>query len=136
MDQHFTRWAVWVLALLTVGTARAATVDPSDANLQYSGRWDRSIASQPWAQAKGSTVIASFNGTSVAVTLTVVSGEYFRAIIEDDSAGSTQVQFLLGVPLTLAAGLMPGTHKLELVKETDEGRAILTGLEIDNGVRL
>jgi len=122
-----------LLGLLFVSAAQAETVDPAHPEVHYSGRWDQSDPAQPWAQAQGSTVVASFTGTSISVTLTVSSGEYFRVILDDDAAASAKVSFSSGVPNVLASGLVPGTHKIELVKETDEGRATMLGLEIDDG---
>jgi len=124
---------ILLLAFLLAAGAEAANVSPSDPNLQYIGRWDDSDPTQPWAYAQGSTVIASFTGTSMAATFHVSSGEYFRVIIDDDRDSSTKVSFSYGNPLTLATGLAPGTHTLELIKETDVGRATLIDLEIDNG---
>jgi len=124
---------LWLLGSLLVAGVQAANVSPSDPNLQYVGRWDQSSPIQPWAYAQGSSVIASFTGTSVAATLDVSGGEYFRVILDDDDSASVKVVFASGVPLLLANNLAPGTHKLELVKETEEGRATLLGLEIDAG---
>jgi hypothetical protein len=124
---------ICLLGLLLTAGAQAAAISPSDPNLQYIGRWDASNPSQPWAYAQGSSIIASFTGTIIAATLTVSSGEYFRVIIDDNADASTKVSFSSGQPLTLVSSLSPGTHKLELIKETDEGRATLLGLEIDDG---
>jgi lysophospholipase L1-like esterase len=126
---------IWIclLGLLLAGAAHAASVSPTNPNLQYIGRWDDSTPSQPWAYAQGSTLIASFTGTSISATLAVTGGEYFRVIIDDNADASTKVSFSSGTPLSLATGLTPGTHKLELIKETDEGRATLIELEIDDG---
>lgn len=125
---------IFILLLLTAAAAHAAvSVDPSHPELQLIGRWDLANPSQPWAQAQGSSVIVSFTGTRISAKLTTVGGEYFRVLIDDDAEASVQVSFSSGVPLLLADNLPPGTHKLELVKETDEGRATLLGLEIDDG---
>jgi hypothetical protein len=113
--------------------AQAETVSPTDSDLQYVGRWDTSNASRPWAYAQGSTLIATFTGTSISATLNVTGGEYFRVIIDGDDAASTRISFTSGVPLSLASSLAAGSHKFELVKETNEGRATFLGLDIDTG---
>jgi lysophospholipase L1-like esterase len=133
MTMRNTIWAACLFSVLLGGTALATTISPTDPNLQYIGRWDTASPSQPWAYAQGSSVIVSFTGTSIAATMTGSIGEFFRVIIDDDDTASVKVSFASGVPTTIASGLAPGTHKLELIKETDIGRATLLGLELDAG---
>jgi lysophospholipase L1-like esterase len=123
-------------ALLLDGTARAETIDPSDPNLLYTGRWADSNPSEPWAQAQSSSVIAKFTGTSISVTMTTVSGEHFRVIVDGDAAGSRKSPINSGTPRVLASGLPYGVHQVEIVKETDVGRATLLGFELDAGQSL
>ena len=123
-------------ALLLASSARADAIDPSDANILYSGRWADSNPSAPWAQAQGSSIIANFQGTSLAVTMTTSSGEYFRIIVDDDADGSQKIQIPSGSPLLLASGLPGGAHKIEIVKETDVGQATFLGFELDVGQSL
>jgi len=122
-----------LLGILLAATTQAATVSPSDPNLQFIGRWERSHPSEPWAYAQGSSLIASFTGTSISATFDVPADEYFRVILDGDADTSVKVRFSSGEPLTLAHNLVPGTHRLELIKETDDGRATLLALEIDDG---
>ena len=98
---------MWLLGLLFGAGPQAASVSPSDANLQYVGRWDAPNPLQPWAYAQGSSVVASFTGTSIAATLGVSGGEYFRVILDDDADASVKVQFSSGVPLLLTSSLVP-----------------------------
>jgi hypothetical protein len=49
-----------LLAPLLGVAAHAASVSPSNPNLQYIRRWEDSSPSQPWAYAQGSSIIASF----------------------------------------------------------------------------
>jgi len=116
--------------------AFAVTIDPSDSNISYTGRWNDSDTSQPWAQAKGSSIIANFQGTSVGVTMNTANGDYFRVIIDDDAAGSSKTQITSGSPVTLASDLSAGVHKVEIVKENDAGRVTLLGIELDAGQSL
>lgn len=117
---------------LHAGT-QATPISPADPNLQYIGRWDDSNDAMPWSHAQGSSVITSFTGTSVSVTWDLAANDYFRVIIDDDAAASKKIAFPSRRPLTLASGLAPGPHKLELVKETEAGRATFLGLELDAG---
>lgn len=116
--------------------ASATTVDPSDPNILYTGRWDHSNASQPWAQAQGSSIIVAFEGTSIGLTMTTGSQEYFRVIIDGDATSSTKILIPSGSPTTLAAGLPDSSHQLELVKETDQTRATLLDIDLDAGASL
>jgi lysophospholipase L1-like esterase len=122
--------------LLLGGSGRAEVIDPSDPNILYTGRWDDSTASEPWAQAQGSSVIANFQGTGISVTMNTVPGERFRIIVDGDAAGSTKVAIVSGTPRILASSLPDGVHRVEIVKETDSGRATLIGFELDTGKSL
>ena len=127
----------FVIALYLLGNgAQAATViDPSDSNIQYTGRWDFSDPSAPWSQAKASSIIVNFQGTSIGIDLTGNSSDWVRAIIDDDAAGSVKIPLVNGV-INLASGLSDSTHKLEFVKENDQGKMLIYGLHLDNGKSL
>jgi lysophospholipase L1-like esterase len=131
-------WLLWfALALLSTGLpgddARAITVDPSDGNLLYTGRWEDANASAPWAQAKGSSVIVRFEGTGIAITLTTGASEYYRVIVDGDAERSVKRLLPSGVSTALASGLADVEHQVEIVKETDLGRATLLSLELEAG---
>jgi hypothetical protein len=127
----------WLGALLLGSTAHADTIDPSNANILYTGRWNMANPSEPSTQAKGSSIIANFQGTSIGVTVYPRNyGEYFRIIIDDDAAGSSKILIPSTLPLTLASGLTDTVHKIEIIKETDLGRATLLALELDSGKTL
>ena len=95
-------------------------LDPSDTGLHYVGRWNFDDPSQPWAGWQGASVAFNFDGTDADVTLNPGSStEYFRVIIDDDHLGSTRFAATSGVATySLAEGLEPEPHKIELVKET------------------
>jgi lysophospholipase L1-like esterase len=123
--------------LLLGYTAHADTIPPTDANILYTGRWDMSTPSQPWAQAKGSSIIANFQGTSIGVTVSQThAGEYIRIIIDDDAAGSTKFPAPRNSQFFLTSGLTDAVHKIEVIKETDAGRMTFIGFELDSGKTL
>jgi lysophospholipase L1-like esterase len=124
------------LAIVSVTSACADAIDPSDANIQYTGRWNQSNPSQPWAQAKGASIIANFEGTSLALTVTTGNQEYYRIIIDGDALVSTKIQLPSGSAALVASGLADTTHRVEIVKETDAGRATFLGFELDAGKSL
>ncbi len=122
------------LSILAVASAPAAdTVGPDDPNLRYVGRWDSSNALAPWAQSQGSSILLSFDGTSLGVTMNTSSQEFFRVIVDGDGSGSRRLLIPSGVPTVLVSGLSDAVHQVELVKETDQGRATLLGFELDSG---
>jgi lysophospholipase L1-like esterase len=132
MTSRFWWLVVFLIGFLFVTVVNATTVSPSDPNLQFIGRWDWSDPPEPWAFAQGSSVIVSFTGSSISASFTFTETDYFRVIIDDNAAASEKITFSSGDPLSLASDLPAGTHKLELIKETDQGRATLTGFEIDD----
>jgi lysophospholipase L1-like esterase len=117
-----------------VGTGvRADTVDPSDPDILYTGRWNHANPSEPWAQAKGASIQVNFEGTSLAITMTTSSSEYYRVVLDGDAAGSTKQTIASGVSTTLVSGLPDTVHHLEIVKERDPGRWTLQALDLDVG---
>jgi hypothetical protein len=127
----------WLGVLLLGCTAHADTISPTDANILYTGRWEMATPSQPWAQAKGSSIIANFQGTSIGVTVSQTNGgEFVRIIIDDDAAGSTKTSAHRGSQFFLTSGLTDTVHKIEIVKETDPGRTTFIGFELDSGKTL
>jgi len=133
MTLHGFSFALSAIGLLFSAAAQATTVSPADPNLQFIGRWDRSDQATPWCFAQGSAVIARFTGTSVAAAFDTSEGERFRIIIDGNARTSKKIEFFSGEFETLASGLEQGTHTIEVIKETDRGRANLLGLELDDG---
>ena len=109
------------------------SIAPDDPNIRYVGRWNFEDPLAPWAAWQGASVVLSFEGTDLSVTLDAgVSREWFRVIIDGDSAGS--VKFPVDNVMTtypLATGLPQGPHTVELVKESYQGtNATLFGFDI------
>ena len=127
--------------LLLAASARAVTtVDPTDTNILYTGRWNASTPSEPWCYWIGSSIIASFEGTSISAIAGAGSGagpDYLRIIIDDDQAGLTKIP-VGSTPSTyeLASGLADTVHKIEIVKETDVGNWVFRGIELDDAKSL
>ena len=121
---------------LLVSYANAASlVGATDPNISYTGRWDKSNASAPWAFWKGASIIVNFEGTSIAIDTSSTSTDYLRVFINGVPAISNpkiSVSSDTGV-IELASGLSDTIHQLEIVKETDSGRWTFRGFELDNG---
>ncbi len=128
------------LFLLVASVVAAPNISPDNSNIRYIGRWDQSNSSQPWAYAKGSSIIANFdilNSDSCAISATFSGSttDYLRVIIDDDASTSYKIQISSGSSShTLASGLCGAVHKIEIAKETDAGRWTFHGFELDGGI--
>jgi len=103
--------------------ATTFTIPPDAPELRYAGRWSFADPTAPDAGWQGSSVAVRFDGTDLAVTLDAGSrAEHLRVIIDGDHHGSTRIEAPAGeATYTLAEGLEPGEHVVELVKETYAG---------------
>lgn len=125
--------ALVFLILLSITADAAQSVVPGNENIRYTGRWERSNPDQPWAYAKGTSLIANFRGTGISATFSDTSTDYLRVIIDDVAAESTKIPVSSGAEsYVLASGLDNSVqHKIEIVKETDAGRWSFHGFEIE-----
>jgi lysophospholipase L1-like esterase len=117
-------------ALLSPALSAATFISADDPGILYTGRWDQTNSAEPWAFAKGTSVMANFEGTSVAVRLSATTTDYVRFIINGDAAGSIKVPLSIGTASYL---LGAGVDKVEIVKETAAGRLTFHGFNLDNG---
>ena len=113
-----------ILFLLVSVAAHSATiVDPSNPNILYTGRMDLSNSSQPNFSWSGTSIIANFQGTSLSATFSSESGnEYLYVIIDDQVDVNNRIILDLSTSqqtFLLASGLTNGTHKVEIVKLTE-----------------
>jgi len=82
---------------------------PSDTNLQYYGRWNRSNSSYYWMGWAGGYVDAAFTGSSIGVKQRNAIDLYY-------SVDGKPLQWKRNVSgnVTLATGLASGTHKVRI----------------------
>jgi hypothetical protein len=123
------------LLVFLVCTVQAESIDPSNPNVQYMGRWNFDNPSQPWAAWKGCSIKVKFDGT--AITADLDAGEYteqFRVIIDGVPNENTLSVGKRRSVYTLASGLSSGEHVVEIMKETFVGTrrsvAVFYGFEI------
>jgi len=127
--------ALLATILLSPLLSAAVVVPADDSRILYTGRWDRTNPSEPWAYAKGTSVQAKFNGTSLYAILSATTNDYIRInIIEDDAVvRSEKIPIAYGTDsYELATGLEDKTHKIEIVKETAFGRWTFLGFELED----
>jgi len=114
------------------GVALAATGDgsPTDANLVYVGRWDRSNASQPHSYWGGAYIRCEFTGTSLSVKL----GQRVDLAVFVDSK---PVAMKLGVngTVSLASGLAEGNHTLKMVARFQSDEIVFQGFVLASGAK-
>jgi hypothetical protein len=118
--------------LLAAQGSAAQTIAPDNPNILYTGRWDQTTNTQPWAYAKGTSIIAKFKGTGVSATFSASNTDFLRVIVDDEAIDSEKIQISSGnVTHVLATGLDDAVHKVEIVKETDSGRWTFHGLTLE-----
>jgi len=103
----------------------AVAFTPNDPEFRYTGRWDQSNPAQPWAYAKGTSIIVGFEGSSLSGTFSASSTDYLRIIIDGQPPpfSPEKIQISSGMDTyPLAWGLPDEPHIIEIVKETDAGR--------------
>jgi hypothetical protein len=88
----------------------------------FSGRFETTDPLGPKTAWPGARIAATFDGTDVSVTLTQTNGfsggpAYFNTVI--DGAVTNVVSVAGTQTLTLASGLAPGPHTVELEKRTE-----------------
>lgn len=122
--------------------AIAVNVDPSDPNIQYTGRWNFDNPSAPWVTWHGSSAKLRFNGTSISVDIDAgIRSPYGRnwkeqyRVIVDGVPSSERIVMDPGrATYTLASGLPAGEHTVELFKETTyayTSQSTIYGFDID-----
>jgi len=120
-------------AALLSSCALAVPVQPSDPNIQYTGRWNFDNPNEPWVGWQGSSIKIKFNGTSVSGEFDAGDGtEQFRVII--DGVPSSERLYMSSERATyvLAENLAPGEHTVELFKETFyNSNMTFYGLDVD-----
>jgi lysophospholipase L1-like esterase len=135
---RFTLSSLLLIILST--TLNAATFIPaSDSHILYTGRWDNSSPAEPWAFAKGTSIMANFDGSNLSASITATTTDYLRVVIDDNVATSVKIPIEFGTSTyQLATDLspVPGGHKIEIIKESDGGRWTLHGFNLDNGAGL
>jgi lysophospholipase L1-like esterase len=110
----------------------AATGDgsPTDANLVYVGRWDKSTPSAPHSYWGGAYIRADFTGTSLSVKL----GKRVDLAVFIDSK---PVSMKMGVngTVSLASGLSEGNHTVKMVARFQSDEIIFQGFVLAAGAK-
>ena len=102
--------------------AELTRVTPDDPRLEYVGRWNFDEPARPWCAWQGCSVTVKFDGAALGVSMDVGGTEYFGVLVDDDIDSFRKFEATSGVGVyPLAAGLGPGPHKVELIRESYSG---------------
>lgn len=111
------------------------TINADSPMIRYTGRINFTDPGTPVFYWSGTSVKVNFTGDSLRADLRDEHGEnYFNIIIDHDSVRWIKLDSVRHF-YTLAAGLPPGKHLVELVKrnEYDKGKTWFYGLRLTNG---
>ena len=84
-----------LIAIATCSVASKA-VEPTEAQIYYSGRWDLANSSKPWCAWQGSSFTAAFNGRGITASIESDRVEYLRVIVDGDHLGSRKIKLEAG----------------------------------------
>lgn len=88
----------------------------SDARLAYHGRWDRSDAAGPRSEWPATQIHLNLEGTALNVVL--AGAQAFQVVV--DGTPTRTITMLPGQSVySVASGLAPGRHRIELCKRTE-----------------
>jgi lysophospholipase L1-like esterase len=124
-----------VLTLLaSIAHAGEQFVAANHALIVYEGRWRATASGEPSAVWAGTSVQLTFDGTSVAATLTAGNkSDQFRVIVDQQARGIVRTKPGTNSYL-LASDLAPGIHHIKLFKETFyAAEVIFHGFKIMDG---
>ncbi len=110
------------IVLIPLASARAVSIDPSNASIQYTGRWNFDSPSEPWIAWQGSTLLVKFSGTKITGEFDAGSTtEQFRVIVDGVPNPNRLYMSRFRETYTLADGLADTEHTVVIMKETFYG---------------
>ncbi|WP_068544451.1 PKD domain-containing protein [Thalassotalea crassostreae] len=120
----------------------AQSIDPSDENIQYTGRWNFDNPSAPKVTWHGSKLLFRFSGTSASVDIDagtrspygVEWKEQYRVVIDGVPSDDLIYMDPGRATYTLANNLPLGEHTIELFKETTysyKSASTIYGIDVD-----
>jgi hypothetical protein len=117
-------------------TSAGVSITGGTPAIEYLGRFDFSTPSQPTFGWSGTTIRATFNGTSVSADLSNIFANNYTYTID----GGAPTIFTLGEPaprttIVMATGLSAGLHTVQLTRNnsTFDGPTIFYGFDFGSG---
>jgi len=125
----------------TVGTGQASllensaefeqftSVQPTDTNIEYYGRWDKSDPGSYHSYWGGAYLKVRFTGTNVRIKLNKAT----TLLVKIDDAADKLLSNVNGTIDLTPHGLPPGTHTLRVAAQFDGKEIAFNGLMLDSG---
>lgn len=112
-------------------------VEPSDAHLHYSGRWDRSDKAGPRCEWTAGQLRFVFEGSAANILLKGGKDHAFQVVVDGKPTGVVTIVPGQSV-YEVASGLPAGQHSVELCKRTESwgGPVQVLGLQFAAGSKL
>ncbi|WP_048922270.1 SGNH/GDSL hydrolase family protein [Rufibacter radiotolerans] len=137
-SSSFYYFCAFLLVLLTSRCApsKMTVVGPQDPNVAYMGRVGKPSPQAAELYWSGTSVKLNFSGTAVQARLKDNTGKsFYNVILDGDSVRVIQADTALKL-YSLASGLKPGKHTIELFKRTewDKGTTTFYGFEVASKV--
>ncbi len=110
----------------------------ADSKALYIGRFDTSDSSGPKFAWSATTIKANFQGTGILVNLKSSGDNWLNLVIDNVVKTPVNITSSTSMPITLASGLAPGTHTLELIRRTEAwvGEVQFLGFTVTDGTLL
>ncbi len=138
--QDLPLWLLLTSVVVCIGSMtsplRAEDISPSHPLVQYTGRWDHSVANAPWCAWQGSSIRLTFEGTKLHVLLDGAQrADYVRVIVDGVAEETKRKVAANETTVLLIEDLPAGRHTFELVKETYAGKGHMTlkGIQLPDG---
>jgi hypothetical protein len=124
---------IGMAVLATASSLFAATGDgtPADSNIQYIGRWDKSVDSQYVNYWGGAYIKTGFTGTTVKVKL----GGTVNLFVGIDSTADKLYGNAGGILNLTTVPLQNKTHSLRVTPQNQDDKIKFKGLVLDAGAR-
>ncbi len=126
----------YVSGALAFGTEPyVAPLGTPNPNVLYIGRFNTSDPAGPKSAWSATTIKANFTGTGISANLVSTGDNWYNVVIDGVVRTPVNVSSDTSGSVTLASGLVPGTHTIEFIRRTEAwvGDVQFRGFTVENG---
>ena len=124
-----------LLSIFFITTKASVTILPNDPNIQYIGRFDKTVPTSPKMSWTGSQIVAKFQGTSIKLIMNSLATTYFNVSI--DNVNSLLTATSGNNTYTLCSGLKDTIHTVAVFKRESPWQGHnFNGFVLDDGKTL